>query len=173
MSKRLLGVITRHSTLLRLSLDIATLAAMVDATTIVGALGEAGYRLTSPRRTLATLIAGQPGHFTADDLLDQSYRRRLGLGRATIFRSLDVLADLGVIERLDLPSGGHAFVACEPAHHHHVICSSCGRSTGVSDHGLERVAEAIGRETGYRVDTHRLELFGLCGDCQERGSSLS
>jgi Fur family ferric uptake transcriptional regulator len=146
---------------------------MVDARTIVAALGDAGYRLTSPRRSLANLIAGRPGHFTADDLLDDSRRRRLGLGRATIFRSLDVLADLGVIERLDLPSGEHAFVACEPAHHHHLVCSSCGRSTGVSDHGLERVAEAIGRETGYRVDTHRLELFGLCADCQARERVLS
>lgn len=146
---------------------------MVDATMIVSALDEAGYRVTSPRRALAGLIADQTGHFTAEDLLDDSRRQRLGLGRATIFRSLDVLADLGVIERLDLPSGGHAFVACEAAHHHHVVCSACGRSTGVSDHGLERVAQAIGRKTGFRVDTHRLELFGLCADCQARGGVLS
>jgi Fur family ferric uptake transcriptional regulator len=139
---------------------------MVDAPAIVGAFEQAGYRLTSPRRALASLIAGRRGHFTADELLEESRRRRLGLGRATIFRSLDTLADLGAVERLDLPSGGHAFVACEPAHHHHVVCSSCGRSTGVDDHGLEAVAAAIGRETGYRVDTHRLELFGLCPACQ-------
>jgi Fur family ferric uptake transcriptional regulator len=139
---------------------------MVDGPAIVGAFEEAGYRLTSPRRALAGLIAGRSGHFTADELLEESRRRRLGLGRATIFRSLDVLADLGVVERLDLPSGGHAFVACEPAHHHHVVCSACGRSTGVDDHGLEAVATAIGRETGYRVETHRLELFGLCPACQ-------
>lgn len=141
---------------------------MLDAPAIVGALEGAGYRLTSPRRALAGLIAGRSGHFTAEELLEESRRGRLGLGRATIFRSLDVLADLGVVERLDLPSGGHAFVACEPAHHHHLVCSSCGRSTGVSDHGLELVAEAIGRETGYRVDEHRLELFGQCASCQAR-----
>lgn len=142
---------------------------MVDAQSIVESFEAAGYRLTSPRRALANLIAGRGGHFTADDLLAEARRHRRGLGRATIFRSLEVLAELGAVERLDLPSGEHAFVACEPTHHHHVVCSSCGRSTGVSDHGLERVAEAIGRETGYRVDAHRLELFGLCADCQERG----
>lgn len=133
---------------------------------IVGALDEAGYRLTEPRRALAELIAGRSGHFTADELLSDSRRRRLGLGRATVFRSLDVLADLGAIERLDLPTGEHAFVACEPRHHHHVVCSSCGRSTPVADAGLERLAESIGASTGYRVETHRLELFGLCPDCQ-------
>lgn len=142
---------------------------MVDAGTILGAFEAAGYRLTSPRRALARLVASREGHFSADELLTKSRRARLGVTRATIFRSLDVLADLGVVERLDLPTGEHAFVACEPAHHHHIVCSSCGRSAGVADHGLEAVAEAIGRETGYRVDTHRLELFGRCPACQEKG----
>lgn len=143
----------------------------MEAGTIVDALGEAGYRLTAPRRALAELIAGRRGHFTADELLGESRRRRLGLTRATIFRSLDVLTDLELVERLDLPTGEHAFVACRPAqqHHHHIVCSSCGRSTEVADHGLEVVAAAIGRETGYRVDSHRLELFGLCGDCKTGG----
>lgn len=145
---------------------------MVDALTIVGALEDAGYRLTSPRRALAGAIATRRGHFTADELLDESRRRRLGATRATVFRTLDVLADLGIVERLDLPTGEHAFVTCEPDHHHHVVCSSCGRSTGASDHGLDRVAEAIGRETGYRIDTHRLELFGLCPECHARDRSV-
>lgn len=140
---------------------------MVDATAIVGALEEAGYRLTSPRRALATLIARREGHFTAEDLLAESRRSRAGVTRATIFRSLDVLAELGLVERLDLPSGEHAFVACEPAHHHHIVCSSCGGSTEVADNGLEAVAAAIAAQSGYRVDTHRLELFGLCPACRK------
>jgi len=142
---------------------------VLNAPAIVSAFEEAGYRLTGQRRALADVIASRRGHFTAEDLLRESGRRRLGVTRATVFRSLDVLADLGVVERLDLPSGEHAFVACEPAHHHHVVCSSCGRSTGVADQGLEAVAQAVGSATGYRIDAHRLELFGLCPVCQERG----
>ena len=142
---------------------------MVTAREIIDVLDEAGYRLTAPRRALAGLVAGQKGHFSADDLLDVARRRRLGLGRATIFRALDVLAEIGVIERLDLPSGEHAFVACQPSHHHHVVCASCGRATWVEDHGLEQVAAEIGRMTGYRIATHRLELFGVCPDCQAAG----
>jgi Fur family ferric uptake transcriptional regulator len=140
----------------------------VEAATIVDALGHAGYRLTTPRRALAELIAGRRGHFTADELLVESRRRRLGLTRATVFRSLDVLADLELVERLDLPSGEHAFVACQPSqqHHHHLVCSSCGRSTEVADNGFEAVAASIARSTGYRVDLHRLELFGLCPACR-------
>ena len=139
---------------------------MVDATAIVGALEDAGYRLTSPRRAVAELIGSRRDHFTADELLSESRRRRLGVTRATVFRSLDVLADLGLIERLDLPSGEHAFVACQTAHHHHLVCSACGRSTEIDDNGLEGLAASIARQSGYRVGTHRLELFGMCPEHQ-------
>jgi Fe2+ or Zn2+ uptake regulation protein len=141
---------------------------MADAPSILGALEGAGYRLTAPRRALASLIAAHSGHFTAEELLEESRRGRHGLGRATIFRSLDVLADLGLVERLDLPSGEHAFVTCERAHHHHVVCSSCGQSTEFSDDGVEQVAAAIEGATGYRVEAHRLELFGMCPECQAK-----
>ena len=142
---------------------------MVDTPNVTDAFEQAGYRLTGPRRALAGLVAGRAGHFTADDLLDDARRRHLRVGRATIFRALEVLTSLGMIERLDLPTGEHAFVACEPAHHHHVVCASCGRATWVKDHGLEQVAAEIGRKTGYRIATHRLELFGVCADCQASG----
>jgi Fur family ferric uptake transcriptional regulator len=138
---------------------------MGDPAPIVSALDEAGYRLTEPRRSLAALIADQDGHFTAADLVTAARGRRLGVGRATVFRTLDVLAELGAVERLDLPSGEHAYVGCDPAHHHHVVCSRCGRSTEIDDAGLRSVVGDVARQTGYRIDTHRLELFGLCPTC--------
>jgi Fur family ferric uptake transcriptional regulator len=141
---------------------------MGDPTAIVTALDRAGYRLTEPRRSLAGLIADQDGHFTAAELVAAARSHHLGVGRATVFRTLDVLEDLGAVERLDLPSGEHAYVGCEPAHHHHVVCSRCGRTTEIDDAGLRTVVREIARQTGYRVDEHRLELFGLCPDCLAR-----
>jgi Fur family ferric uptake transcriptional regulator len=130
------------------------------------ALGAAGYRLTGPRRAVAGLIAAHDGHFTSAELLADARSRRLGIGRATVFRALDVLLELGVVERIDLPSGEHAYLACEPSHHHHVVCSRCGRATDIEDAGLRGVVDDIERRTGYRVDRHRLELFGLCPSCR-------
>ena len=130
------------------------------------ALGRAGYRATAARRAVVDLIVGREGHFTAADLVDAARARGLGIGRATIFRTLDVLADLRAVERLDLPSGEHAYVACEPVHHHHVVCSRCGRSSDADDAGLRAVVRDIERQTGYRIEEHRLELFGLCSACQ-------
>jgi Fe2+ or Zn2+ uptake regulation protein len=135
------------------------------------ALGAAGYRLTGPRRAVADLIAARDGHFTAAELLADARVRRLGIGRATVFRALDVLVELGAVERLDLPSGEHAYVACEPSHHHHVVCSRCGQTTDIEDAGLTAVVDDIERRTGYRVDRHRLELFGLCPSCRTKEAS--
>ena len=137
----------------------------MDTHTIVKALDRAGYRLTEPRRSLAALIASRDGHFTAGELVDEARSRRLGVGRATVFRTLEVLEGLGTVERLDLPTGDHAYVVCERAHHHHVVCSRCGRTSEIDDGGLRVVVNEIARRTGYRVDEHRLELFGLCPAC--------
>jgi Fe2+ or Zn2+ uptake regulation protein len=132
----------------------------------VAALDRAGYRLTAPRRSVAELIAAREGHFTAQDLLDDARVRRLGIGRATIFRALDLFTELNVLERLDLPTGDHAYVPCEPSHHHHLVCSACGRVTDVDDAGLSNAVEAIQCATGWQVESHRLELYGRCPRCR-------
>ena len=141
---------------------------MATTSTLVTTLERAGYRVTGPRRAVAGLVAGRSGHFTAADLVAEARAQRLGIGRATIFRALDVLLELGILERLDLPSGEHAYVRCEPIHHHHVVCSGCGRATEIDDAGLRAVVDTIAERTGYEIDRHRLELFGRCPACLER-----
>ena len=144
------------------------LAQMTLPNPIVQALDAGGYRLTAPRRALADLINEHDGHFTAAELEKLARDRRLGISRATLFRVLDVLTELSVVERLDLPSGEHAYVPCARAHHHHVVCSRCGRATEVEDSGVAEAVAEIGRRSGYRIDSHRLELFGLCRHCQAK-----
>jgi Fur family transcriptional regulator, ferric uptake regulator len=139
---------------------------VIEPNQIVQAFDRGGYRVTGPRRAVADLIVELDGHFTAAELVAAARRRRLGIGRATIFRALDLLADLSVVERVDLPNGDHAYVSCAPAHHHHIVCSQCGRATDVEDLGVAEAVREIGRRAGYRIDSHRLELFGLCHHCQ-------
>ena len=124
--------------------------------------------MTGPRLTVAELVAARDGHFTAADLVADARRRHPGIGRATVFRALDLFTSLALVERLDLPGGDHAYVACDPVHHHHAICTGCGRSLDVDDLGLTVVLTGIGRRSGFRVTAHRLEIFGLCAACQER-----
>ena len=148
--------------------SLAIIAGMAAPNPIVVALDQAGYRLTAPRRAVAELIAEHDGHFTASELEAHARDRRLDISRATLFRALDLLTELHVVERLDLPTGEHAYVPCARAHHHHLICSRCGRTSEVEDCGVAEAVAEIARRSGYRIDSHRLELFGLCRHCQAK-----
>jgi Fe2+ or Zn2+ uptake regulation protein len=140
---------------------------MITTEPLVEALDEAGYRLTEPRRAVAELITERSGHFTANDLIDRAQERDLDIGRATIFRALDLFTELDLLERIDLPNGDHAYVPCLPGyHHHHLICQRCARVTEVPDLGLGEAIAGMERTTGWTVQKHRLELFGLCPECQ-------
>lgn len=140
---------------------------MITPDPLVDALAVAGYRLTEPRRVVAELVAARRGHFTANDLIAEAHTRDLGIGRATIFRALDLFTELKVLERIDLPNGDHAYVSCLPDHHHHhVICGVCARVTEVEDLGLGEAIARMERKTGWRVEKHRLELYGRCPACQ-------
>jgi Fur family transcriptional regulator, ferric uptake regulator len=138
------------------------------AGTFETALDVAGYRLTEPRRAVAQLISARDGHFTAAELLHDARVRRSGIGRATVFRALDLFTELQLLERIDLPAGGHAYVRCRPRdHHHHIVCERCGRVTEVGELGLMAAIESIPRRTGWQVASHRLELYGRCPRCRD------
>jgi len=133
---------------------------------IIEALERAGYQATPNRRLVAELVADTGGHFTAAELLERGRRGDGNIGRATVFRALDLLTSLNVVERLDLPNGSHAYVVCDPnEHHHHLVCSSCGRSEDIADGELAHLVDEIGRRNGYKIEAHRLELFGTCPKC--------
>ena len=139
---------------------------MTSADELVDSLDRSGHRLTTPRRLVAGLVAARDGHFTAADLVTDARRARTGIGRATVFRTLELFTELGLVERVDLPNGDHAYVACEAVHHHHAICTSCGRSFDISDVGLARMLDKVGNELDFRVTSHRLEVFGICAGCR-------
>jgi Fe2+ or Zn2+ uptake regulation protein len=137
------------------------------AAELTRALDEAGYRMTSSRRAVADLIASRDGAFETADLVADSRRRRLGVARATVFRTLELLVGLGAVERLDLPSGAHSYVRCETTrHHHHLVCTRCQRAVDLEELGMAAIVAEAERRTGYRVNRHRVELWGLCPSCQ-------
>jgi len=125
--------------------------------------------MTEPRRVVAGLLDGRTGHFNAADLVTDARERRPGIGRATIFRALELFLALGIVERIDLPNGEHAYVVCEPAHHHHVVCTGCGQSTEIDDRGIRALTKKVARRTGYEIGRHRIELFGRCPACRGTG----
>jgi Fe2+ or Zn2+ uptake regulation protein len=146
---------------------------MPDITVVLERLDQQGYRLTGPRRAVLDEVVRRSAPFTSAELWDAVRKSAPTVGRATVFRTLDLLAHLGVVQRIhqDADGGGcHAYLACDLSHHHHLICSSCGSVTDFTeDRAIEGMVREIESLTRFRVEGHRLELMGTCPDCQKLG----
>lgn len=128
------------------------------------ALASEGFRLTGPRRALVEVMQGLGDHFVADEVLAAAP----GVGRATVFRTLRLLQDLGIVCQVVLDDGAAAYRLASGGHHHHLVCSECGGVNDFASGDLEGLLDDIARRTGFRVDAHRLEVYGLCPDCRAR-----
>ena len=125
-------------------------------------LSELGFRDTAPRRAVV-MAAIRMGRFTAAEIVEEL--RLQGIGRATVFRTLDLLTQLGVLDQLHSDSR-HAYTVCSPRHHHHLICSACSKVVEVTAPSVERAVRALADKAGYQLRGHLVEIIGLCPDCQ-------
>lgn len=92
------------------------------------------------------------------------------IGLATVYRALQDLASVGDLDTVRNESGETLYRQCaQPAHHHHLVCRSCGRTQEVSAPSVEGWAQSLADEYGYVDVDHQLEIFGVCGPCAHRG----
>ncbi len=133
---------------------------------------EAGHRVTAPRKAVLVHIATQGNTFTTADLIE-AFRSTPSVGRATIFRTLDLLVDLNLLERVHLEASGasgYAYVLCGLAdtHHHHTVCTGCGEVSNLEGCFLDaKRLRGLSAPGSFRVDDHHLELYGVCAKCQK------
>ena len=131
-------------------------------------LQENGYRLTEPRRVVVEAIALSQHVLTPFDVFEQAHRRYPRLGLVTVYRTLEKLEELELVQRVHRPSGCQAFIAAFSGHQHLLICQSCGRVeffSGDSER-MDSLISAVGEESGYQICGHWLQLFGLCDGCR-------
>jgi Fur family transcriptional regulator, ferric uptake regulator len=146
---------------------------MLNTDKILERLDEQGYRLTGPRRAVLEEVLSRHAPFTSNDLWEAIQQKAPSIGRATVFRTLDLLTQVGVVQRIhrDADTGRcHAYLACDEHHHHHLICNNCGSVTDFTeDKALEPLVREIERRTHFQVEGHRLELTGVCASCRQAG----
>ena len=135
------------------------------------ALQSNGYRLTEPRRAVVETISASQHLLTPLDVYEKAKTLYPGLGLVTVYRTVEKLEELGLIQRVHQPSGCQAFIASAPGHHHLLICQECGRVEYFSGDRLDKLMEEVGDESGYRIRDHWLQLFGVCKKCQEASSN--
>jgi Fur family ferric uptake transcriptional regulator len=135
-------------------------------TPVMSAIQRSGQRLTPQRMAIAEVLARSPKQASAQELYDRVRRKHPYIGRATVFRSLDMLVHAGLAQRLERPGHVSAYVWCEPGHHHHLICTSCGNVEELDEKAVAPLAEAIVRTRGFRVDHAALDFYGICRACR-------
>lgn len=126
-------------------------------------LREAGYRSGGARRRVIQLLGGERCAVTALEI----DRRLDGVGRATVYRALDQLEELHLIQRVDLGADSAGYERVDPGghHHHHLLCERCGAVAPFSDERLEGAIESVSRASGFEVSAHEVLLRGECRDC--------
>jgi len=126
-------------------------------------LDEAGYRSGAARREVIALLAAEPCAVTA-----LAIDRRLdSVGRASVYRTLDQLERLGLVQRVEIGGDSAGYERVDPErHHHHLVCDECGRLSPFADRALERAIESVSDATEFEVAAHDVVLRGRCPDCK-------
>lgn len=131
-------------------------------------LAGAGCRITAPRRAVMRVLQETCVPLLPQDILAQGRREHRKLGLVTVYRTLTLLTELDLVRRVHSEDGCHGYVSASPGHQHHVICERCsGAAEFPGEDDIRALIERVETGTGYRVDDHLLQLFGLCPDCQE------
>jgi len=138
----------------------------LDVDDMLALLVQAGYSNTRARRAVLQAISEAAGQGSPADLLAEGRRYHHGLGLVTVYRTLDILSSLGVIKKLHTDGGCHTYAVAGHNHSHHLICKRCQRVLEFEGCDIDRVVEAVERQTGFKVSGHWLEVFGVCPECQ-------
>jgi len=131
-----------------------------------------GLKMTQARETVLTAFLGLESHVSADAVYEAARRLDPGIGQATVFRTIKLLADAGLAREACRDDGARRYEhAYNHAHHDHLTCVECGAIVEFVDADIERAQEAVYRRYGFASSGHRLELYGLCPDCSARDVS--
>ena len=146
---------------------------------LLDVLAQAGYSNTRSRRAVLMAICEAGGQASSAELLALGRAHHPPLGSVTVYRTLDLLLSLGLVRKLHLAEGCHTYALSlasrqtetrgnEPhSHGHHIICQRCNRAVEFNGCDLDAVVTAVEAQTGFRVEEHWLEMFGLCPVCRE------
>ena len=132
-------------------------------------LGDQGLRMTGPRRAIVEALVRRHDAFTADDLLTELP----AVGRATVFRTIRLLVESGLVCKLSQIDGRPLYSLAHAGHHHHAVCQGCGAVIDIYRCGVDNLLENIELATGSRVIGHRLEVFVMCPACVAKETAAS
>ena len=135
-----------------------------------GNLRRTGRRLTRQRRVIWNVLLAEPDrHLSAEDVVEQVRKRLPRVNTSTVYRTLEILVDDGLVLRTDLGGDRAYYEPVREHQHHHVICERCGKVTHLHDDTLGDLAARIEQDSGYRLGEREISFFGICPSCLRAG----
>jgi Fur family ferric uptake transcriptional regulator len=128
-------------------------------------LKDHGYRLTEARRAVVDVVSGSERALSPVEVYDAARERYPALGLVSVYRTLEKLEELRLIQRVHQDSGCNAYLPNADGHQHLIICQQCGKAQYFEGDDLEAFFEKVGEEHGYTIREHWLQLFGICAEC--------
>ncbi len=130
-------------------------------------LNSKDLKLTKERKTVLQEIFLHGGHLDVEDLLHSLRKKKKRASRATIYRTLELLVDSGLVRKVDLGHGhSHYEHVLGDAHHEHMVCLKCGKVIEFSDKRIERSLNKLCEKSGFEQCSHHFQIFGYCKDCR-------
>jgi Fur family transcriptional regulator, ferric uptake regulator len=131
-------------------------------------LQEHGYHLTAPRRAIVDVLLHSPQALSPMDLFDRVRQEYPRVGLVTVYRTLEKLEEIGLLQRVHQPGGCHMFMRAACGHEHLLLCTSCGKAQYFSGDDIEPLILKVVEQTSFRVNDHWLQFFGTCPECQNK-----
>lgn len=132
-------------------------------------LAEEDYKLTPQRRVIMqAFLDYSEKHLSAEDIYGIVKEKNPDIGLATIYRTLDLLAELGILQKMNFGDGRSRYEFSEDHvhHHHHLICLKCGMVQEFEDDALENLEQEIAQKSGFTITDHQLKFYGHCKKCK-------
>ena len=129
-------------------------------------LQENGCRITGARRAVVETVQNSMRALTPVEVFDMARQKYRALGLVSVYRTLEKLEELHLIQRVHQPQGCQAFISASHGHEHLLLCQNCGQVTFFEGDDLDALIKRISEKTGYKIHEHWLQLFGLCQACQ-------
>ncbi|SRR5579871_2162993 len=133
-------------------------------------LKEKDLKLTAQRELILETFLASEGHVSAEELYQKAKEKQPHMGFATVYRTLKHMTQCGLARELDFGDGRFKY---EPdfnrRHHDHMICTNCGAYIEFLNPEIEELQEQVSRKHGFKITSHRMQLYGLCQKCQKSG----
>jgi Fur family ferric uptake transcriptional regulator len=131
------------------------------------ALAAAGHRSGGAREAVVGLLAGQDCCLSAHEIAEKLHSAGSGIGKASVYRALDLLHQMGLVQRVEIDGGGSRYEPVMPGgeHHHHAVCDTCGKVTAFEDEKLERALERLSGRLKHSMRAHDIVIRGDCSRC--------